>query len=154
MNDQKAELKAAFIYFLKIFAFTDTTVWTSLHICSGFHSQGEPLTCMQWTLRLISGTAPANPLVAPMATEPFDLHTYTCMQALVGLKPGSRGPHGALHARYVSFLFSALVSYLEEIVGVVMPPNQRWYCILQVFFNYFSFLCSGYVLIAMTFECF
>ena len=33
-----------------------------------------------------------------------------------------------------------------------MPPNQRWYCILQVFFNYFSFLCSAYVLIAMTFE--
>ena len=87
-----------------------------------------------------------------MATEPFDVHTYTCMQALVGLKPGSRAPHGALHVRSVSSLFSALVSYLEENVGVAMPPNQRWYCILQVFFNYFSFLCSGYVLIAMTFE--
>ena len=54
--------------------------------------------------------------------------------------------------RIQKFLFPALVSYLEESVGVAMPPNQRWYCILQVFFNYFSFLCSGYVLIAMTFE--
>ena len=58
----------------------------------------------------------------------------------------------ALSFSFRSVSFVALVSYLEEIVGVPMPPNQRWYCILQVFFNYFAFLCSAYILIAMTFE--
>ena len=33
-----------------------------------------------------------------------------------------------------------------------MPPNKHWYCCLQMY-NYFSsFLCSAYFLIAMTFE--
>ena len=45
-----------------------------------------------------------------------------------------------------------MVSYLEEIYHVTMPPNQRWYCTLQVFFNYSAFLSSTYLLIVMTFE--
>ena len=50
------------------------------------------------------------------------------------------------------FLVSALVSYFEEVKGVVMPPSQHWYCCLMVFFTFSSFLCSTYILIAVTFE--
>ena len=33
-----------------------------------------------------------------------------------------------------------------------MPLNQNWFCRLQNFYLYFSFLCSCYLLITMTFE--
>ena len=33
-----------------------------------------------------------------------------------------------------------------------MPPSQHWYCCLMVFFTFSSFLCSTYILIAVTFE--
>ena len=33
-----------------------------------------------------------------------------------------------------------------------MPPNQHWYCCTMVFFTFSSFLCSTYILIAVTFE--
>ena len=45
--------------------------------------------------------------------------------------------------------FPAILSYIEDMLGVGGPRNQRWYCILQV---YSSCLCSNYILIAMTYE--
>ena len=35
-----------------------------------------------------SGTTPTDPLVSSMAAEPFDPHTCTSVQAMVGLEPG------------------------------------------------------------------
>ena len=33
-----------------------------------------------------------------------------------------------------------------------MPPNDRWFCHLVIFFMFSSLLCSTYLLVAMTFE--
>ena len=33
-----------------------------------------------------------------------------------------------------------------------MPPNQHWFCSVQVFMFYSSYVCSTYLLITMTFE--
>ena len=38
-------------------------------------------------LRFTSGVTPVDLLAASMAAEPFDPHTCTCVQALVGLEP-------------------------------------------------------------------
>ena len=42
--------------------------------------------------------------------------------------------------------------YLDEVLGVDMPPNKHWYCCIQMYNYSVSFLCSAYLLIAMTFE--
>ena len=50
------------------------------------------------------------------------------------------------------FSFVGIAVYLDEVIGVNMPPNKHWYCCLKMY-NYFSsFLCSTYLLIAITFE--
>ena len=49
-------------------------------------------------------------------------------------------------------LFSAAVSYMEQVLGVEMPPNQLWYCRLFHLALFFSSMCSCYLLITMTFE--
>ena len=51
----------------------------------------------------------------------------------------------------VPFL-SASVSYVEQVLRVEMPPNQRWYCRIQQLILYSSFMWSCYLLITMTFE--
>ena len=48
--------------------------------------------------------------------------------------------------------FSAIPNYLNQVHGVDMPPNQFRYCGLMIFMVVSSFLCSTYLLIAMTFE--
>ena len=49
-------------------------------------------------------------------------------------------------------IFSGIGSYLEEVIGVNMPPNRHWYCCLTMYTYFSSFLTSCYLLIAMTFE--
>ena len=52
---------------------------------------------------------------------------------------------------FISYL-PASVSYVEQVLGVKMPPNQRWYCRIQQLTLYSSFMWSCYILITMTFE--
>ena len=53
---------------------------------------------------------------------------------------------------FLSPLFSVLVTYLHEVHGVYMPPNEHWFCSIQVFMFYSSYMCSTYLMITMTFE--
>ena len=53
--------------------------------------------------------------------------------------------------KQVDFL-AASVSYVEQVLGVEFPPNQRWYCRIQQITLYSSFMWSCYLLITMTFE--
>ena len=41
---------------------------------------------------------------------------------------------------------------MDEVLGVDMPPNKHWYCCLQMYTYFSSFLSSAYLLIVMTFE--
>ena len=50
------------------------------------------------------------------------------------------------------FLLSAIPTYLFEVLQVHMPPNEHWYCRLQLYNFFSSYLCSCYLLITMTFE--
>ena len=52
----------------------------------------------------------------------------------------------------LSFPFSGTALYLEEALGVNMPPNKHWYCCLRVYTYVCSFLTSTYLLVTMTFE--
>ena len=49
-------------------------------------------------------------------------------------------------------IVSASGSHLYQAYGVDMPPNDRWFCHLVIFFMFSSLLCSTYLLVAMTFE--
>ena len=48
--------------------------------------------------------------------------------------------------------FVAFVSYMEQVVGVDMPPNQLWFCRIFHLALYFGCLCGCHLLVAMTFE--
>ena len=50
------------------------------------------------------------------------------------------------------FYFQHLLRTLFEVVKMDMPPSTQWYCRLQLYNFYSSFLCSCYLLIVMTFE--
>ena len=52
----------------------------------------------------------------------------------------------------LTYLFLALMSYLEQTQAVTIALNQRWYCLSQVFLDHSGCLGSNYLLIAMTFE--
>ena len=54
-------------------------------------------------------------------------------------------------AGFLSF-FQGIAVYLDEVLGIEMPPNKHWYCCLQMYNYHSSFLCSVYLLIVMTFE--
>ena len=41
---------------------------------------------------------------------------------------------------------------MDEVFGIDMPPNKHWYCCLQMYIYFSSFLISAYLLIVMTFE--
>ena len=56
------------------------------------------------------------------------------------------------NAFVIQMYFSAIPSYLDLVHKVDMPPNRSGYCIILIFTVHFSFLCSCYLLIAMTFE--
>ena len=43
-------------------------------------------------------------------------------------------------------------AYVEEVLGVHILPSKRGYCCLTMYTYFSSFLCSCYLLIAMTFE--
>ena len=46
----------------------------------------------------------------------------------------------------------ALVSYLEQVAGVEMPPNQLWFCRIFHLVLYFGCMSGCHLLVAMTFE--
>ena len=48
--------------------------------------------------------------------------------------------------------FTAFVSYLEQVAGVEMPPNQLWFCRMFHLALYFGCMCGCHLLVAMTFE--
>ena len=52
----------------------------------------------------------------------------------------------------ISILFSALVSFLEEVHDVTMSTSMHSYCCWMIFFVFSSVMCSTYILISMTFE--
>ena len=52
----------------------------------------------------------------------------------------------------VLYLFPALVSYLEQVAGVQMPPNKLWFCRLFHLVLYFGCMCGCHLLVAMTVE--
>ena len=58
--------------------------------------------------------------------------------------------HHLIYLIYMSF--SASAAYLDQVLGVEMPPNQLWYCRLQNCTLYSSYMSSCYLLISMTFE--
>ena len=66
--------------------------WTSGHVCPGFQSQGgfshlcALLPTHNGFLRFTSGMTPADLLAASMVPQLFHPHTFTCVQALVGLE--------------------------------------------------------------------
>ena len=41
---------------------------------------------------------------------------------------------------------------MDQVLGMKMPPNKQWFCRLQMYNFFSSFLCSCYLLITMTFE--
>ena len=50
------------------------------------------------------------------------------------------------------FPVSGIAVYLDEVLGVDMPPNKHWYCCLQMYTYYSAFLTSTYLQFTMTFE--
>ena len=48
--------------------------------------------------------------------------------------------------------FTGIAVYMDQVLGIDMPPNKHWYSCLQMYNFFSSFLCSCYLLITMTFE--
>ena len=55
---------------------------------------------------------------------------------------------------FLPFHFTGIAAYLVEVLGVDMPLSKQWYCCLKMYTFFVAFLCSSYLLIIMTFECF
>ena len=51
-----------------------------------------------------------------------------------------------------NFLMLAMVSYLDQVHDVNIPPSQHWYCTLRMFIQHVFTLSSNYLLMATTFE--
>ena len=54
---------------------------------------------------------------------------------------------------YITFvIFIGITRYLNSVLDVAMPPDQKWYCTRTMAMLYMSGLCSTFFIISMTFE--